>query len=345
MGTIAKEGGDLSSVIYGTIEAYTDELNYTTIANNISAPEPMQIKYYPLTYQVVATILYIIVGVAAVVGNMMVILVVWRVPHMRTPTNCYLVSLAVADATTGLVTVLLHSVAENVIPTGTFAFGLVLCYIIIPLEYIAFNVSALSITAFTVERYIAICYPMKSKLICSVSRASKIIIALWIFEIAYSVFYIIIIDYSYTSHTTDGHGYHICWYRDLPKFIQTVYLMDVALYYVVPVGLSVVLYSLIARVLFKSTKMSSNMQSGYEPVPMKSKHENGNCESAEDKKAKKKLMKKEKKSHKDNTVSSRKQVRIWNLDQILFKFLLMCCMSKMRYLVANFLSNRSKVIL
>ncbi|XP_072014164.1 uncharacterized protein [Amphiura filiformis] len=51
--------------------------------------------------------------------------------------------------------------------------------------------------------------------------------------------------------------------------------------------------------------MSSNMQSGYEPVPLKSRQENGDCDS----KAARKKLKKEKKEKmaKDTTVSSRKQ--------------------------------------
>ncbi len=301
--TIAPENGDFP--LDGTMEMYTDEVENVT--NETDGQNLFNVTYYSLHYQVVATILYLVVGIAAVVGNMMVILVVLRVPHMRTPTNCYLVSLALCDAITGLVTVLLHSVSENLIPTGTFIGGVTLCYIIVPLEYITFNVSALSITAFTVERYIAICHPMKAKLICSVSRASKIIIGLWIFGIGYSILYIIIIKYDYILGNDDNF-YHRCWYKENPKLIQIVYLSDVALYYVLPVGLSCILYGLIGRVLFKSTKMSSNMQSGYEPVPLKSKNENGNFANS------KKLKKKKEKPIKDNTVSSRKQVSMTKLN-------------------------------
>jgi hypothetical protein len=52
-------------------------------------------------------------------------------------------------------------------------------------QYLGIDASALSLTAFTVERYIAICHPIKSKSICTLSRAKKIIAACWAFAIIY----------------------------------------------------------------------------------------------------------------------------------------------------------------
>ena len=48
------------------------------------------------------------------------------------------------------------------------------------------NASALFLSAFTVERYIAICHPMKAQYICTLSRAKRIIICCWTFAVCYS---------------------------------------------------------------------------------------------------------------------------------------------------------------
>jgi hypothetical protein len=48
------------------------------------------------------------------------------------------------------------------------------------------NASSLSLTAFTVERYIAICHPMKAQSVCTVKRAKKIVGGVWAFAFCYS---------------------------------------------------------------------------------------------------------------------------------------------------------------
>lgn len=54
-------------------------------------------QYYDPLYKVVGFLFVSIIFCVGLVGNLMVILVVWRTRSMRTPTNCYLVSLAAAD--------------------------------------------------------------------------------------------------------------------------------------------------------------------------------------------------------------------------------------------------------
>lgn len=102
-----------------------------------------------LEYKTVSVFLVLLVCVLGIVGNVMVVLVVLTTRHMRTPTNCYLVSLAVADLTV-LVAAGLPNVSDNL--TGTWVFGHAGCLGITYLQYLGINVSSCSITAFTVER-------------------------------------------------------------------------------------------------------------------------------------------------------------------------------------------------
>lgn len=102
-----------------------------------------------LEYKTVSVFLVLLVCVVGIVGNIMVVLVVLTTRHMRTPTNCYLVSLAVADLTV-LVAAGLPNVSDSL--TGTWVFGHAGCLGITYLQYLGINVSSCSITAFTVER-------------------------------------------------------------------------------------------------------------------------------------------------------------------------------------------------
>ena len=66
------------------------------------------------------------------------------------------------------------------------------------------NASALSLTAFTVERYIAICHPMKAQYICTLSRAKKIILCCWVFAVCYSSPWLVLTQIKYSC--VKGYG-------------------------------------------------------------------------------------------------------------------------------------------
>lgn len=102
-----------------------------------------------LEYKTVSVFLVLLVCCVGIVGNVMVVLVVLTTRHMRTPTNCYLVSLAIADLMV-LVAAGLPNVADSL--RGTWIFGHAGCQWITYLQYLGINVSSCSITAFTVER-------------------------------------------------------------------------------------------------------------------------------------------------------------------------------------------------
>lgn len=119
-----------------------------------------------LEYQVATILLVLVICGLGIAGNIMVVLVVLRTKHMRTPTNCYLVSLAVADLMV-LVAAGLPNITDSIY--GSWVYGYVGCLCITYLQYLGINASSCSITAFTIERYIAICHPIKAQFLCTFS--------------------------------------------------------------------------------------------------------------------------------------------------------------------------------
>ncbi|XP_053718587.1 thyrotropin-releasing hormone receptor b [Synchiropus splendidus] len=200
---------------------------------------------YSLQYKVISTFLLLVICVSGIVGNVMVILVVLTTKHMRTPTNCYLVSLAVADLMV-LIAAGLPTITDSVF--GTWVFGRCGCLVITYFQYLGINASSCSITAFTIERYIAICHPIKAQFLCTLSRAKKIIVFVWAFTSLYCVMWFYLADlqervYSNTTVLT-------CGYRVLRRFYLPIYFFDFGVFFVVPLLLSAILYGLIARILF-----------------------------------------------------------------------------------------------
>lgn len=200
----------------------------------------------PLELQVVTILLVLLICGVGIAGNAMVVLVVLRTKHMVTPTNCYLVSLAVADLIV-LLAAGLPNISEVV---ASWVYGYAGCLCITYLQYLGINISAWSIAAFTVERYIAICHAIKAQLLCTVSRAKRIIASLWLFTSLYCLMWFFLVD---TTQVTFSDGAQvICGYRVSRSLYMPIYFLDFAVFYVIPLGLATVLYGLIARILFVS---------------------------------------------------------------------------------------------
>ncbi|XP_026156753.1 thyrotropin-releasing hormone receptor b [Mastacembelus armatus] len=200
---------------------------------------------YSIQYKVISSLLLFVICAFGIVGNVMVILVVLTTKHMRTPTNCYLVSLAVADLMV-LIAAGLPTVTDSIF--GSWVFGHYGCLCITYFQYLGINASSCSITAFTIERYIAICHPIKAQFLCTLSRAKKIILFVWAFTSLYCVMWFYLSDIQELVY--DNITIITCGYRVPRKFYLPIYFFDFGVFFVVPLLLSAVLYGLIARILF-----------------------------------------------------------------------------------------------
>lgn len=195
-------------------------------------------------FKVVSSLLIGVIGVLGIIGNVMVILVVLTTRHMKTPTNCYLVSLAVADLMV-LTAAGVPAVTSSIF--GYWVFGSYGCGGITYFQYLGINASSASITAFTIERYIAICHPIKAQSLCTISRAKKITALVWSLTCLYCTMWL------YLAHIEDvvysNVTLVVCGYRVARELYMPIYFMDFGVFFVLPLLLSAVLYGLIARVL------------------------------------------------------------------------------------------------
>ncbi|XP_028850474.1 osteoclast stimulatory transmembrane protein isoform X2 [Denticeps clupeoides] len=217
------------------------ELNFSTSVTS----EPLaNMPENSLEIQVITIFLALLICGVGIAGNIMVVLVVLQTKHMMTPTNCYLVSLAIAD-----LIVLLAAGLPNISEVITsWIYGYTGCLCITYLQYLGINVSSCSITAFTIERYIAICHSIKAQFICTVSRAKKIIAGVWIFTSLYCTMWFFLVD---IKETVYANGVVVtCDYRVSRNLYTPIYFLDLTLFYVIPLIIAMVLYGLIARILF-----------------------------------------------------------------------------------------------
>ncbi|XP_065144803.1 thyrotropin-releasing hormone receptor b [Paramisgurnus dabryanus] len=196
-------------------------------------------------YKVISVLIVFLICALGIIGNVMVILVVLTTKHMRTPTNGYLVSLAVADLMV-LISAGLPSIADSLF--GSWIFGHLGCLSITYFQYLGINASSCSITAFTIERYIAICHPIKAQFLCTLSRAKKIILGVWVFTSLYCVMWFYLTDIQQVVYK--DVTIVTCAYKVSRNLYLPIYFFDFGIFFVLPLTLATILYGLIARILF-----------------------------------------------------------------------------------------------
>ncbi|XP_038606635.1 nociceptin receptor [Tachyglossus aculeatus] len=134
-----------------------------------------QDTFLPLGIKVTIVVVYLIVCVVGLVGNLLVMYVIIRYTKMKTATNIYIFNLALADA---LVLLTLPFQGTDMF-LGFWPFGNMLCKIVISIDYYNMFTSTFTLTMMSVDRYIAICHPVKALDIRTPNKAKVVNICIW----------------------------------------------------------------------------------------------------------------------------------------------------------------------
>lgn len=122
-------------------------------------------------------ILYVPVIVLAVTANILVIAVVFKYHYMRSVTNYFVVNLSVADL---LVTIICMPVAVIQAESIVWHHGELMCKLSSYLQGVAVAASVFTITAMSIDRYLAIRSPMAFRRVFNRKSTVFVIVALWL---------------------------------------------------------------------------------------------------------------------------------------------------------------------
>ncbi|VDI19850.1 hypocretin (orexin) receptor 2 [Mytilus galloprovincialis] len=144
-------------------------------------------KYiFPNFYEWIYIALFSIVFIFGLIGNILVFYAVWSNVHLRNTTNFFLVNLSIADFLVLLVCLpptVIHDIAQ------TWFLGETMCKIITYLQCVSVLVSVVTLTAISVERYLAICRPLSFR--GSRFRTALAVVIIWILSLVSSCPYLV----------------------------------------------------------------------------------------------------------------------------------------------------------
>ncbi|XP_056899613.1 cholecystokinin receptor isoform X1 [Takifugu flavidus] len=193
-------------------------------------------------------LLYALIFLVSVIGNLLIIVVLTVNKRMRTVTNTFLLSLAVSDLMMAVFCMpftLIPSILKN------FIFGAAMCKIVSYFMGISVSISTFSLVAIAIERYSAICNPLKSRVWQTRSHAYRVIATTWVLA------FLIMIPYPIISHLDSFQGpnnttAHQCRHKwPIATAEQTWYILLLLVLFAIPGLVMIVAYGLISRELYR----------------------------------------------------------------------------------------------
>lgn len=177
-------GGDEAALMFANLNNLSAAALAATL-NNISEEDELKLLNFPskredLSTAIPLTVIFALLLVTGCVGNLCTAIVIARPKnkYMHTATNYYLFSLAMSDF---LFLILgLPQEMYTLWQRYPYAFGESFCIIRSYLSEASTYASILTISAFTIERYVAICHPLWAHTMSQLPRAITSIVIIWI---------------------------------------------------------------------------------------------------------------------------------------------------------------------
>jgi len=248
----------VSSLMLSPMTVQSSESTVTTDADNsdeemttVDLESLLGLRRQDLHTLIPITLIYCVIFVTGVIGNVCTAIVIKRNKYMHTATNYYLCNLVLSDM---LVLVLgLPLEAYSFWSAYPWIFGETFCVVRSMAAETSTYASILTITAFTVERYLAICHPMRAKLMSGLSRAVRTIVIVWVVSAGCSV--PIWIQYG-VAEQQDVNGRPIpdsalCMIRP-DRHIEHAFEISSIVFFIIPMSLISVLYGLIGLSIRRS---------------------------------------------------------------------------------------------
>lgn len=216
-------------------------------------PDPNDLRYpwktIPFFYLYITT--YLVTLIFGVIGNVAVIALMAGDRKSRNTTNMFLVSLSVADLLMLVLCVPLETVYFFVVLWDS---GGAACKTANYFMMLSFTASVLNLTAVSLERFIVIVFPMRSRSLCTMSNCRRSVLFVWVVSLVLACPIIKVMEMHSVLYTNPSRTVwlkaHYC--KPMDSLVFLTYQLLVL--FVVPALLMIIFYAVVIRVLWKSTK-------------------------------------------------------------------------------------------
>uniref|UniRef100_A0A0P4VXT6 G-protein coupled receptors family 1 profile domain-containing protein n=1 Tax=Scylla olivacea TaxID=85551 RepID=A0A0P4VXT6_SCYOL len=169
----------------------------------------------------------------------------------RNTTNLFLVSLSMADLLMLLLCVPLKTVYFFVVLWDS---GGAACKVANYIMMLSFTASVLNLTAVSIERFIVIVFPMRSRSLCTMSNCRRSVMVVWVMSLLLASPVIFVMRMSTVVYMDPAKTVRVTAYycQKMDSLAFVTYQLSVL--FVVPALLMIVFYTAVIRELWRSTK-------------------------------------------------------------------------------------------
>ncbi|KAG8430797.1 hypothetical protein GDO86_019993 [Hymenochirus boettgeri] len=204
----------------------------------------------------VRILLYSIIFLLSVFGNTLIIIVLVMNKRLRTITNSFLLSLAISDLMVAILCMpftLIPNLMEN------FIFGTVMCKATAYFMGLSVSVSTFNLVAISIERYSAICNPLKSRVWQTRSHAYRVIAATWVLSVILMIPYLVYNTTVPFFKKDKKVGYQCRLVSPSQLVQQAWYVLLLSILFFIPGVVMIVAYGLISRELYRGIQFEMDL--------------------------------------------------------------------------------------
>ena len=175
----------------------------------------------PLYVTVVIVLMYTLIIIVSLGGNILVCYIILSRAAMRTVTNLFLLNLAISDIMKAVICNPFTFVANLILLW--WPFGEFMCPFVTYVQVVAVFLSAFTLVAISLDRFVAIVYPLRRR--TTKKTFLKVAALIWFLSLAVPLPTAIVSRVQYEGNDTTGGLCWEVWERDSDKYIYSVILM------------------------------------------------------------------------------------------------------------------------